>query len=81
MTLPPVPIHWPYVLLFAISLAYLIALVTPLYTPVGPMTRSDRRLQGCLQWCQSHGAYETPDQYLDCADRCEEALPHVDHKP
>lgn len=32
------------------------------------------RIEGCLEFCRSHGDHKTPRQYLDCAYECEDSL-------
>ena len=64
---------WPFFAILAVAVCTLVALLITLYTT--PETHpKDLRLEGCLEFCRSHGDHKSPRQYLDCADGCEEAL-------
>lgn len=63
---------WPYFAILAVALCVLAALLVIMYRTTTPP--GDRHLKGCLEWCQVHGVYDTPEEYLDCANRCEVKL-------
>ncbi len=64
---------WPFFVGIVALFAGLAALTA--YNLVTIEPNYDRlRLEGCLEYCRSHGDHETPRHYLDCADGCEEAL-------
>jgi len=63
--------QWVY---FAI-LALLAAITIIILVLVLHQEKSkDRNLEGCLEWCFAHGAYETPEEHLDCTERCQTKL-------
>jgi hypothetical protein len=66
--------EWPYFAgLLAVFVAMAVAAVFELYSQPRPKDQA-RRLQGCLEWCRSHGDHATPVEYLVCARGCEDAL-------
>jgi len=67
---PKITSNWLYIAYMVIIAAAVLVLIFGVYRN----NYTDRFTQGCLEWCQSHGAYDTPEQYLDCAWRCEQAV-------
>ena len=62
--------QWLCLLVLAVLIALLVLAWMVLYHP----EPKDRNLEGCLEWCFAHGAYETPEEYLDCTERCQVVL-------
>jgi len=71
----PTERQWAFFALLAALLALLVMAWMILYHP----TPENRNLKGCLEWCFAHGAYETPEEYLDCTERCQTKLLEVAH--
>lgn len=65
---------WPYFAAIITIFVVMAAITGFKLLEISTNCKQPSHLEGCLEWCQVHGVYDTPEQYLDCANRCEVKL-------